>query len=215
MNQRPVGGAERTSHWNAAYQSKGASGVSWHQAEPEFSLRCIDALGITANASLIDVGGGASVLVDRLIARGWSDLSVLDVSDTAMAEASERLGAEAPVHWLHEDILVWQPARRYDVWHDRAVFHFLVTEAEQRAYLQVLSRAIAPGGAVILGTFGPDGPEVCSGLPVRRWSAEDLIELLGGVGFSPVETLVEDHRTPWDAHQQFVWVAARSEATAG
>jgi SAM-dependent methyltransferase len=198
---------EKGRHWDAAYTARGADGVSWHEAEPRISLELIEALRIPRDAAVVDIGGGASQLVDRLVERGFSDLTVLDISASALAEVGSRLG-DSLVLRLHEDLLEWRPLRRYDLWHDRAVFHFLVTETERRRYLETLRAAVRPGGFLILATFALDGPEVCSGLPVCRYSADDLSHILGD-SFHPLETRHEAHVTPRGSIQPFTWVAGR------
>jgi trans-aconitate methyltransferase len=158
---------------------------------------------------VIDVGAGASNLIDSLATLGFSDLSVLDISPAALDLSRRRLGANALVTWLAADLLEWVPTRRYDVWHDRAVLHFLVGSEIER-YRRTLRRALAPGGAAIIATFAPDGPERCSGLPVTRYSADELTAMLGA-GFSLVEQRREHHITPSGGDQPFTWVAARYE----
>jgi trans-aconitate methyltransferase len=179
------------------------------------SLELIEVLGLPLDTAVLDVGGGASILVDALVERGFSDVSVLDVSATALELARRRLGAAptgaaSSVHWLHEDLLVWQPARRYDLWHDRAVFHFLVEPEQRDRYVNLLCEAVHPGGCVIIATFAPDGPESCSGLPVARYGADDLARVLDG--FEVVATRGEQHRTPAGVVQPFTWIVARSPA---
>jgi hypothetical protein len=174
-------------------------------------LELIETLAIERGAAVVDVGGGASNLVDHLIERGFSDLSVLDVSRAGLAEGRRRLEAEAPVVWLCEDLLVWRPARRSDLWHDRAVFHFLVSPDERDTYLRTLRSAVGGDGFVVLGTFAADGPPRCSGLPVARYSVADLTELLGP-RFELLATRREEHMTPKGAIQPFAWVAGRIQA---
>jgi trans-aconitate methyltransferase len=182
--------------------------VSWYQDAPSLSLKLIEALGIGHDAAVIDVGGGASVLAEHLVARGFVDVSVLDISAAALAEARRGLGDAAPVSWLHEDLLAWRPERRFDLWHDRAVFHFLVTSDDRSKYLQTLHSAIGVEGFIVLATFAPDGPEFCSGLPVACYSVADLAHLLGA-GFELLETRREEHITPQGVMQPFTWVAGR------
>lgn len=209
MGNEP-GVEQRARHWDAAYTARGAEGVSWYQAVPEMSLALIEALAVPRDAGVIDIGGGASQLVDRLAGQGFTDLTVLDVSASALEELRRRLG-DSPVIRLHEDLLDWQPDRRYDLWHDRALFHFLVTEEDRRRYLETLQAAIKPRGLVILATFALDGPEVCSGLPVIRYSADQLSYVLGDT-FEPLETRREEHTTPRGSMQPFTWLAGRSRA---
>jgi hypothetical protein len=180
--------------------------VSWYQSHPALSLALIDRLRVPKGAPVIDIGGGASLLVDALLARGYTDLSVLDVSATALEIARRRVGASTPVRWLNQDIMSWQPHREYAVWHDRAVFHFLIHEPERSKYLTVMRHALGDSGAVIIATFASDGPERCSGLPVARYDATDLERLLDG--FTVVESHRENHVTPGGTVQPFTWIAA-------
>jgi SAM-dependent methyltransferase len=201
--------AERASgarHWDDAYAHRGLDGVSWFQATPRVSLDLIESLGAARESSVIDVGGGPSFLVDELVARGYTDLTVLDISAVALDGVRHRLPAGAPVSLLEADLLTWRPTRRYDVWHDRAVFHFLTGSAARARYLRALRAAVAPRGAVVVATFADDGPSVCSGLPVQRYSSEELVAALGEP-FTLVETRREEHVTPRGAIQPFTWVA--------
>ena len=151
---------ERAQHWTRVYEEKDPSAVSWYQAQPEPSLRVLDRLGVEASSSLIDIGGGASTLVDALLERGSSDLTVLDIAPSALEAAKKRLGARAAeVRWEVADITDWQPSRRYDVWHDRAVFHFLTAPEQREAYRGALAAGLAKDGLVIMATFALDGPE--------------------------------------------------------
>lgn len=196
----------RVEHWDDVYRSRAADEVSWFQASPVTSLSLVDALAVDAATPVIDVGAGASTFVDALVTRGFTDLSVLDVSATALDVARSRVGAGAPVEWITADVLTWTPSRAFGLWHDRAVLHFLVDEAERATYLARLQVAV-PDGAVILATFAPDGPDSCSGLPVRRYGPDELARLLDG--FDVVDARREVHRTPWGAEQPFTFVAAR------
>ena len=201
--------SEEDGHWAQVYEAKAPTTVSWYQETPEQSLRALDRFEATACSSLIDVGGGASSLVDALIEQGWQDLTVLDIAAPALAASKARLGAMAEkVRWEVADITIWRPRRKYDVWHDRAVFHFL-TEPEQReAYRSALSRGVADGGLVITATFALDGPEKCSGLPVQRY---DPVSLAAEIGdrFQLIDGWPEEHVTPWGARQSFNWCAFR------
>lgn len=170
-------------------------------------------LSIRPDAAVIDIGGGASTFVDRLVSQGHSDVTVLDISGRALQIAQERLSDPKAVKWLHEDILSWEPSRSYDLWHDRAVFHFLVSPKEQATYLAQLDAAVAASGAVILGVFAPDGPPRCSGLPVARYSADDLGAVLRP-RFEVVRSLRSEHVTPAGVCQPFTWVAARRPASS-
>ncbi len=175
MPDTPKSSEERSHHWDAAYESRGASGVSWFQPTPAVSLDLIDALEMPHDAAIVDIGGGASLLVDCLLQRGFTDLSVLDISGAALADARLRVGDGSSVTWLCQDLLSWDPERRYDLWHDRAVFHFLTDGAHRKAYLDVLKSAISHNGALIMATFAEDGPEYCSGLPRRPLLSQRLV----------------------------------------
>jgi SAM-dependent methyltransferase len=209
MGEAPGTGTQRAQHWDAAYEVRGVTEVSWFQPVATVSIELIERLETPTDASVIDIGGGASLLVDALLERGFSDLSVLDVSKSALDAVRERLGPTKPVALLHQDLLGWKPERRFDLWHDRAVFHFLVDRSDRATYLQTLRSALRPGGAVVMATFASDGPEYCSGLPVARYSSVDLAEILGP-DFAVVEQLREEHVTPAGATQPFTWVAARN-----
>ena len=196
-------------HWEQVYSTRPAETLSWFQVAPEPSLDAILGLAPTKETPIIDVGGGASGLVDALIDRGFADVSVLDISAAALAQAQGRLGAAAAqVRWTVADVTRWTPPRIYRIWHDRAVFHFL-TEPEQRAaYRRALEVGLAPGGFAILGTFAPEGPERCSGLPVSRYDADRLAAELGPE-FRLLRDWRETHRTPGDTRQLFQWCVLR------
>ena len=202
-----AGSTERGLHWDHVYEDSGTNAVSWYQSEPIVSLELIDLLGVGPESGIIDIGGGASVLADRLVARGYTDLTVLDLSEVALQAARGRVGAGAAVTWLAKDVLTWQPTRTFALWHDRAVFHFL-SGAEVENYRNVLCQAVPSGGAVIMATFAPDGPERCSGLPVTRYSSEELMGVLGA-RFEMVAERREVHVTPSGGVQPFSWIAAR------
>ncbi len=200
--------AKRADHWNAAYLTRGMEGVSWFQAEPTRSLDLIRVLEIAPSTSVIDVGGGASVLVDRLLASGFTDVTLLELSSAALKASRERIGKSDQVTWLPEDILTWKPDKHYGLWHDRAVFHFLTDPSERQRYLETMWSAIEPGGKLAIATFADDGPEYCSGLPVARYSADDLLAVLGD-RFEVQETQRELHTTPAGTTQPFTWLAGR------
>jgi len=194
---------ERQAHWQNVYQAKGERDVSWFQESPEISLDLIRATGVGVDASIIDIGGGASRLVDALVAEGYRSVTVLDLSEKALATSRNRLGARADrVAWIVADVTTWQPAKTYAVWHDRAAFHFLTEPHDRKAYVDCVRKAVRPGGHVIIGTFALDGPERCSGLPVVRYDASALGQILGR-GFKLVETRRHDHQTPTGIVQRF------------
>jgi trans-aconitate methyltransferase len=194
-------------HWDHRYDTIGPESVSWHQDTPVVSLELIAAVSGGTRPSLIDVGGGASTLVDHLLAAGHTDVTVLDLSPVALDAARRRVGERPEVTWQARDLLTWEPDRTWGVWHDRAVLHFLLTDDDRARYAGALRKAVAPGGAVVIGTFAEDGPTNCSGLPVRRHSAADLRALLGDLEI--VEERREVHRTPGGAAQPFTWIAGR------
>lgn len=192
-------------HWQQVYETQSPATASWHEAVPQRSLELIQATGVALTASIIDVGGGESRLVDHLLARGYTDVSVLDIAPAALEQARARLGAAATgVKWIASDVTAFQPDRRYALWHDRAAFHFLVAPSERSRYLAVLRAAVASRGHLILATFGPRAPERCSGLPVQRYSEKDLASLLGH-DFGLRQFVLEDHVTPTGQRQEFLW----------
>jgi len=192
-------------HWNEVYATKAPDTVSWFQQRADMSALMIADSGVSKDAAIIDIGGGASVLIDQLLDADFSDVTVLDISERALAVSRERLGVRAAeVHWIVSDVLSWTPARTYDVWHDRAVFHFLTDEHDRAVYRATLLKGLRPHGTLIVGTFAEDGPERCSGLPVHRWSAAPLAFELGPE-FRLIESLRENHRTPAGAVQPFTW----------
>lgn len=203
----PATADDRARQWDGLYRTAGPTAVSWFQEHATVSLELIDAVGCTPATAVLDVGGGASTLVDDLLARGQRDVTVLDISAAALAAARARLGDPPGVTWVVHDLLTWQPPRRWDLWHDRAVLHFLVDDGDRATYASRLRRSLVPGGSFVIGTFAADGPTQCSGLPVLRYSPADLVALLGDV--EVVEQRREVHRTPGGASQPFTWVAGR------
>jgi 2-polyprenyl-3-methyl-5-hydroxy-6-metoxy-1,4-benzoquinol methylase len=193
----------RQAHWENVYATKDEHAVSWFQEKPDISLDLIRATGVETSASIIDIGGGASRLVDALINEGFKAITVLDLSEKALAKSKARLAAKgAQVQWVVADVTTWEPAQTYDVWHDRAALHFLTDPKDRTAYAERVLKAVRPSGQVIIGTFAPDGPERCSGLPVVRHDAATLGELLGRL-FELVESRQQDHQTPAGATQRF------------
>jgi trans-aconitate methyltransferase len=196
---------QKRAHWEAVYLTKPADSVSWFQPHPEPSLGALDRLELPSSPSLIDLGGGASNLVDALLQRGWTDLTVLDISRAALEVAKGRLGDQAAsVNWLVADITTWKPTRTYDVWHDRALFHFLTRESHRAAYRHALESAVARSGHAIIATFAPDGPERCSGLPVLRYDEGSLAKELGP-SFRLQHHWREEHYSPAGQTQMFTW----------
>jgi SAM-dependent methyltransferase len=191
-------------HWERLYQGKNAAELSWFESTPRRSLQSIRDTGVSLNAPILDVGGGASLLVDELLQVGYTNVTVLDLAPAALAQSKDRLGPAAErVTWIATDVTTFRPLRRYAVWHDRAVLHFLAGKLEQESYVEALRNALAPGGHVILATFGPGGPTRCSGLPVQRHSVETLSALLGPE-FELRSSTFEDHLTPTRVAQRFL-----------
>ena len=198
-----MGHADPKQHWEGVYSKKAENEVSWFQEEPATSIEFIRHCGAGKNVPIIDIGGGESRLADRLLDAGYSDVSVLDVSKHALEYTKTRLGARADaVQWIVADITEWKPPRRYRLWHDRAVLHFLTLPEERAAYVKALLAAVVPGGCIVISTFALDGPEKCSGLPVVRYSAESLATELGPE-LKLIETMSDDHKTPWGTMQRF------------
>lgn len=195
----------RKPHWESVYDARQFTDVSWYQDLPQASLDMIAAAGLEREDPIIDIGGGASTLVDHLLEMGYSDLTVLDISAKALSQARGRLGDRADrVAWEVADVTQFAPARRYRLWHDRAALHFLVRPEDRERYVAVLRQALEPGGCFVVGTFGPDGPLRCSGLEVRRYSVGMMAELLGP-GFELESRKLDIHETPQGKAQQFLF----------
>ena len=193
-------------HWDSRYADIGDTAVSWFQPIPQVSLDLIASISGPVD-SVVDVGGGASRLVDHLLAKGYHDLTVVDLSQESLGASRARVG-QAPVHWVQTDIRDWQPDRTFHVWHDRAAYHFLTDVQDQQRYWTLVRESLPVGGHVVVATFADDGPEMCSGLPVQRYSEQDLVAAMGE-SFTPVATQREEHVTPSGGTQSFVWVVAR------
>lgn len=193
-------------HWEKVYQTKQPDAVSWFQEHATRSLELIRSIGTSLDANIIDVGGGASTLVDDLLSSGFKNVSVLDLSASALEVARKRLGAAGDcVTWVAGDICtVDLPDQAYDIWHDRAVFHFLTNPVDRAAYVQQVMKSVKPGGHVIVATFAPDGPDQCSGLPVARYAPGELHQEFGP-SFELLEHMSEEHKTPWGSAQHFVY----------
>jgi hypothetical protein len=195
----------KQTHWDTVYRSKAVTDVSWYEPHPEKSLELIRSTRMPLEAPIIDVGGGASFLVDGLLAEGYRDLTVLDISVNVLQKLRDRLGSQASsVTLIHQDVTAFYPQRRYALWHDRAVFHFLVQREDRERYIDVLRSALRADGHVIIATFGPSGPERCSGLPTMRYDSQALASELGP-DFKLIDSALVVHRTPWDTAQQFLY----------
>jgi SAM-dependent methyltransferase len=198
-----INNTDRQAHWQNVYATKSEKEVSWYQENPAPSLDLIAATGIPGDAAIIDIGGGASRLVDSLLDKGFHRLTILDLSAKALDEAKKRLRRRADgIDWIAADVTIWEPSRTYDLWHDRAAFHFLTEQADRDAYVIRLKKAVRPGGHAIIATFAPDGPERCSGLPIVRYDPQALARTLGP-GFELVESRRHDHLTPGGNTQRF------------
>ena len=192
-------------HWDNVFQTKTRTEVSWFEAEPTTSLKLVKSVA-SPSAALIDVGAGTADLVRRLIDDGYADTTVLDISAIAIGSmAASFAETDRKPNFIVADVTKWLPGRTYDVWHDRAVFHFMVTDELRNGYKSALTRAVRPGGFAIIGTFAEDGPEQCSGITVTRHSAESIADFFSAE-FDPVRSLSQTHRTPHGVDQHFVWV---------
>jgi SAM-dependent methyltransferase len=192
-------------HWNKAWHRRDPGGTSWYQPVPTLSLTLIDTVAPAWEAGIVDVGGGASFLVDHLIARGHHDITVVDIAAQALAHAQARLTECTQARWIVADATKWQPGRTFDLWHDRAVFHFLTNDVQRARYVRTATRSIVAGGHLIVGTFALDGPTMCSGLSVQQYDAASLAAQFDD-GFALVRAAAEDHVTPSGATQRFTFV---------
>ncbi len=208
-NPLPSTPAPSSPVWDNIYVSKSEQDRSWTQEAPTEALKYISEMDLAHQTPIVDVGGGSSHLIQELLARDFADLTVLDISSKALEEAIARINASglssADVEWVVSDIRAWNPTRSYGLWHDRAVFHFLVTSEDQRLYVEKASKYIAPGGHLLIGTFAPDGPEMCSGMPVQRWSPEGLAEAFSA-SFTVIDAKQTLHETPFGHTQPFTWI---------
>ncbi len=197
------------SHWDKVFTHKSDNEKSWFQDYPATSMEFIEALPLAKDAAIIDVGGGDSRLPDALLAKGYTDITVLDISATAIENARERLGEKAnQVTWIVGNILEFVPSRQYDCWHDRAVFHFVTQPGQIQHYTQLMESAVRHEGSLIIGTFGENGPEKCSGLPVKRYS-QAMLESLLQPSFEKIRCIDEIHRTPFNTVQSFTFCSFR------
>jgi SAM-dependent methyltransferase len=197
-------------HWESVYRAKSPDDVSWYRPHLDRSMEFLRASRLDSSAAVVDVGGGASTFVDDLLDRGYSDVTVLDISEAAVRAAKDRLGARAELAtWIVGDVTRTElPEHRWDFWHDRAVFHFLVDEEARRRYVAAVSRALKPGGHIVVATFGPEGPTRCSGLEVMRYSPDTLHGEFGPA-FEKIGSAVETHVTPWGSEQEFIYCFCR------
>ena len=197
--------SNRKTHWEKVYMKKTATKVSWYQAQPTVSLELIKAIGLNHSKRIIDVGGGVSVLVDKLLDEGFKDLTVMDISSKAIDYAKERLGKRAGnIIWLEADVIEFEFSGKYDLWHDRAVFHFLTDAKDRKKYMKCMGRALNPDGHLIISTFAIDGPPKCSGLNIERYSPEKMKDEFSD-SFELVKSISEVHITPLDREQKFTY----------
>lgn len=200
----------RKEHWENVYTTKALKDVSWYQPLPRESLAFMEELQIPPDAAIIDIGGGDSLLADHLLERGYTDITVLDISAAAIERAKKRLGHKATaVKWIVTDITAFNPERRYYFWHDRAAFHFLTREEEVNQYLAIAGKGIAPGGKIVIGTFAENGPEKCSGLPVQQYSESALTTLIKK-WFEKIKCVQTDHVTPFNTIQHFIFCSFKN-----
>jgi ubiquinone/menaquinone biosynthesis C-methylase UbiE len=193
------------SHWEKVYGAKQFTEVSWYQPTPQVSLDFVKELNISKDAAIIDVGGGDSFFADHLLSQGYTNITVLDISESAIARAKKRLGEKAAcITWIVSDILEFVPSTTYDFWHDRAAFHFLTGEDQVSAYLSVVNKALAVSGKMVIGTFSETGPEKCSGLPVKQYSDQSLSSLIKK-WFRKIKCIHTDHITPFNTLQNFLF----------
>jgi SAM-dependent methyltransferase len=194
-------------HWEEMYRQRGATGVGWYRPHLDRSLALIAACGLPSSAGIVDAGGGASTLVDDLLERGFSGITVIDLSGSSLALSQSRLGGRAAkIHWVQGDATMpLLAAGSVDLWHDRAVFHFLAGEDSRSAYVEQVSRCVRPGGFIVLGAFSHEAPEKCSGLPVKRYSPQELADALGPA-FEKLEEAREEHATPWGVNQPYSYI---------
>src|SRR5690625_2869598 len=196
---------ERKKHWECIYNNKKHSEFSWYQKVPEVSLRYFEALNLPSTAKIIDVGGGNSFLVDYLLDLGYHDITALDISETALAKAKERLGDRAnKVTWIVSDITDFEPKQHYDFWHDRAAFHFFTNEMDIETYVTIANKALCNNGYMLIGGFSEDGPDMCSGIPVIKYSEKTLSEVFD-THFKKLECVTVKHQTPSEKIQNFIF----------
>ncbi|MEQ9308897.1 MAG: class I SAM-dependent methyltransferase [Balneolaceae bacterium] len=200
---------DRKKHWEQLYKTKELTDVSWFQPTPETSLEFIKQFNVPTSAKVIDIGGGDSFLVDHLLDLGYQDISVLDISATAIERAKQRLGDKAKnVTWIVEDATNFKPTEKYDFWHDRAAFHFLTDEQEISSYLETARQYINTSGVLVIGTFSEQGPKKCSGIEIKQYSETTMTNRLKNY-FKKIKCLTVDHKTPFDTIQNFVFCSFR------
>jgi ubiquinone/menaquinone biosynthesis C-methylase UbiE len=201
---------DRKAHWENIYQSKQLNEVSWYEPTPETSLSFFNQFNTPLDAKIIDVGGGDSLLVDHLLRLGYINITILDISEAALNRAKARLGDKAAmVKWIVADAAVFTPTEKYDIWHDRAAFHFLTNEADIESYILTIKKGLNKGGRLIVGTFSEKGPTKCSGIEIRQYSEQTLSQRLGAY-FQKIKCITVDHLTPFNTIQNFVFCSFKS-----
>lgn len=200
---------DKKAHWEKIYQTKSLNEVSWFQPKPETSLNFFNEFKIAKDAKIIDIGGGDSLLVDHLLDLGYTDITVLDISEAALTKAKTRLGNKAGlVKWIEADAATFVSNVQYDFWHDRAAFHFLTSAQEIEHYLQTVQQSIRPNGILVMGTFSEQGPEKCSGIQIKQYSEKSMSDLLTDF-FEKIKCITVDHKTPFETIQQFIFCSFR------
>lgn len=200
---------DKKAHWEKIYQTKSLHEVSWFQPKPETSLNFFNEFKIAKDAKIIDIGGGDSLLVDHLLDLGYTDITVLDISEAALTKAKTRLGNKAGlVKWIEADAATFVSNVQYDFWHDRAAFHFLTSAQEIEHYLQTVQQSISPNGILVMGTFSEQGPTKCSGIQIKQYSEKSMSDLLTDF-FEKIKCITVDHRTPFETIQQFIFCSFR------
>jgi|SRR5690554_3385935 len=203
---------ERKKHWDAIYTGKKHTEFSWYQQVPETSLRYFEALNLPSTAKIIDIGGGSSFLVDYLLDLGYQDITVLDISETALNKSKERLGERADkVTWIVSDITDFKPNKRYDFWHDRAAFHFLSSEKDIQSYVSIANQGLSKQGYMLIGGFSLDGPEKCSGIPVVQYSEQAMTDVFNP-HFKKLECVTVNHTTPSEKVQNFIFCSFKKHS---
>jgi 2-polyprenyl-3-methyl-5-hydroxy-6-metoxy-1,4-benzoquinol methylase len=198
-------------HWENIYKTKQIEEVSWYQPTPITSLEFIEYFKLPFNAKIIDIGGGDSFLADHLLKLGYSDITVLDISETAIRKAKERLGNRAcHVKWIVADVTTFRASEKYDFWHDRAAFHFLTTPGEIKSYIDMVQQSINSTGTVVIGTFSEDGPEKCSGIRIKQYSEKAMTKLLEKF-FQKIKCITVDHQTPFNTIQNFIFCSFKKK----
>jgi len=200
---------DKKAHWEKIYQTKSLQEVSWFQPKPETSLQFFGEFKVSKDAKIIDIGGGDSLLVDHLLDLGYTDITILDISEAALTKAKTRLGNKAGlVKWIEADAATFVSNVQYDFWHDRAAFHFLTSAQEIEHYLQTVQHSISPNGILVMGTFSEQGPEKCSGIQIKQYSEKSMSDLLTDF-FEKIKCITVDHRTPFETIQQFIFCSFR------